>query len=152
MAISYIIRMVKKEDLPQLIELMAAHAAYEKWEDFTKEGKQEALAPLMFGTIPHIQCLVVEEKGRLTGYSAFSKQYSMWEAMSYYYMDCLYLDGASRGKGIGAALVLKIKEIANEDGCNLLQWQTPAFNVRAIKFYKRMGAVSVKKERFYLRW
>lgn len=149
---SHIIRLAKSEDLPQLIDLVAAHAAYEKWDDFRKEGKQAALEQLMFGAIPHIQCLVVEENGKLTGYTAFSKQYSMWEAMPYYYMDCLYLDSATRGKGIGAQLMLKIKEIAHNDGCNLIQWQTPSFNVRAINFYKRMGAVGKKKERFYLRW
>ncbi len=149
---SYIIRGAKIEDLPQLIELVAAHTAYEKWEGYRREGKQVALQQLMFANDPKIQCLVVEERGQLTGYTAFSKQYSMWEAMAYYYMDCLYLDASSRGKGIGAALILKIKAIADKDGCKLIQWQTPSFNVRAIRFYQRIGATSREKQRFYLRW
>ena len=148
----HIIRMASVEDLGQIQELVEAHAVYEGWNDFVKEGKIAAWRALMFGETPHIYCLVVEEGGRLTGYSAFSKQYSMWEAMAYYYMDCLYLDEASRGKGIGFELMKRIKAMAHKDGCRLIQWQTPRSNVRAINFYKRIGAESFEKERFYWRW
>lgn len=44
----------------------------------------------------------------------------------------------------------KIKEEAQKLGCAMIQWQTPEFNKRAIKFYKRIGAVGKSKERFFL--
>ena len=34
--------------------------------------------------------------------------------------------------------------------CVLIQWQTPDFNKRAMKFYNRIGAKSKNKERFFL--
>jgi hypothetical protein len=32
----------------------------------------------------------------------------------------------------------------------MLQWQTPVFNEKAIRFYHRMGATSKDKVRFFL--
>ena len=57
---------------------------------------------------------------------------------------------AARGFGIGEKLVNRMKLETQKLGCDLIQWQTPDFNERAIKFYKRIGATSKSKERFYL--
>jgi hypothetical protein len=35
--------------------------------------------------------------------------------------------------------------------CNHIQWQTPDFNKRAIKFYERIGGISKSKERYFLK-
>ena len=78
------------------------------------------------------------------------KQFSTWDAQYYVYMDCLFMQEAARGFGIGEKLVNKMKEESRKSGCDLIQWQTPEFNERAIKFYKRIGAASKSKERFYL--
>ncbi len=56
----------------------------------------------------------------------------------------------SRGYGIGVQIMDKIKEESQKMGCNLIQWQTPDFNTGAIRFYKRIGATSKFKERFFL--
>ncbi|MEM9548375.1 MAG: GNAT family N-acetyltransferase [Bacteroidota bacterium] len=66
-------------------------------------------------------------------------------------MDCLYLFDAYRGFGIGEHLVNKMKDFGREKGIELIQWQTPDFNTRAIKFYKRIGAERKSKERFFLK-
>ena len=34
--------------------------------------------------------------------------------------------------------------------CSHIQWQTPEFNKRAIKFYDRIGAQSKSKMRYFL--
>jgi len=47
-------------------------------------------------------------------------------------------------------LIKKLKQVAVDRGGIRIQWQTPAFNERAIKFYRRMGATEKEKVRFYL--
>jgi ribosomal protein S18 acetylase RimI-like enzyme len=44
----------------------------------------------------------------------------------------------------------KLKAIAKERNCVNVQWQTPIFNERAIKFYHRIGATGKEKLRFFM--
>ncbi len=77
------------------------------------------------------------------------KNYSLESQKNYYlYLDCLYLSEKTRGKGIGAQIMNKIKVYAKSINCSEIQWQTPDFNKEAIDFYKKLGADSKTKERF----
>ncbi|MCF6280472.1 MAG: GNAT family N-acetyltransferase [Flavobacteriaceae bacterium] len=143
------IRFAKKEDIHQIIDLCEAHANYEQC-DYLKNGKAEKLSIDLFADAPKLFCLIVEKDNRLVGYATYMKQYSTWDANKYIYMDCLYIKDDARGFGLGEKLVRRIQEEGRKLGCNLVQWQTPNFNVRAIKFYKRIGATSKEKERFFL--
>lgn len=133
----------------QIIDLCSAHASYEK-SDYDRTGKAEKLSISLFAETPKLQCRVAEVEGVYIGYVVWMNQYSTWDASEYYYMDCLFLDEEYRGHGIGEALVNKMKETAESEGVVMVQWQTPAFNERAIKFYKRIGASALSKERFFL--
>jgi len=143
------IRFAKPKDIEQIIELCEAHAKYEQTE-YYKENKAERLIKDLFGNSKKLYCLVVERNDRLIGYATYMKQYATWNAHEYIYMDCLFMKESARGLGLGERLVHKIQEEGAKLGCNLIQWQTPDFNTRAIKFYKRIGANSKNKERFFL--
>ncbi|MEL7145590.1 MAG: GNAT family N-acetyltransferase [Bacteroidota bacterium] len=147
----YHIRFAVQEDMAQIMELCAAHAAYEQ-SAYDAEGKEDHLADALFGKKPLLHCLVAEKEGVLMGYATYMYQYSTWDACQYVYMDCLYLHDRYRSQGIGKALMLRIKEEAGTAGCHLIQWQTPDFNEGAIRFYKRMGAYAKSKERFFWEW
>lgn len=136
-------------DLDQLVDLCSAHAAYEKAE-YSKAGKAEQLAKDLFSEFPKLYCLVATSNATLIGFASFMKQYATWDAKEYIYMDCLFLDEAARGKGIGQRLVERIALEGRKMGCDLIQWQTPDFNARAISFYERLGAERKAKERFFL--
>jgi len=143
------IRFAQPKDIEQIIALCEAHAQYEQAE-YYKENKTEQLTKDLFSHDKKLYCLVVERNDRLIGYATYMKQYATWDAEEYIYMDCLFMDESARGLGLGEKLVHKIQEEGAKLGCNLIQWQTPDFNTRAIKFYKRIGANSKSKERFFL--
>ena len=94
---------------------------------------------------PKLYCLVVQSDKYLIGYATYMKQYSTWEGCDYIYMDCLYLMEFARGLGIGKKLINRIQLEAEKLGCTAIQWQTPIFNTKAIKFYKSLGAISKPK-------
>ena len=144
-----LIRSVMASDLDQLVALCTAHAEYERAE-YDGKGKADQLYPALFSEQPKLYCLVAEHNGELVGFLSFMKQYATWDAGEYVYMDCLYLEEAYRGKGIGQTLVQKMVEETHRLGCTLIQWQTPTFNTRAIPFYERLGATRKAKERFFL--
>lgn len=143
------IRSAQPQDLPQIVQLCADHAAYEQC-DYVSEGKLELLRVAIFGDSPKLYCIVAEVEGAVVGYATFMLQFSTWDASEYIYMDCLYLDEGCRGHRIGEQLIDEIKIFGKSRGIDHVQWQTPDFNVRAIKFYKRIGASSKSKERFFL--
>lgn len=143
-----IIRKPIPKDVEQLIDLCAAHAAYER-VSFDKSQKKEKLNKQLFSIENNLQCLVVESDNQLVGYATYMKQFSTWDADFYVYLDCLFLKETTRGNGLGKQLMEKIKEYAVAENCIEIQWQTPSFNSRAISFYKRLGAGSKTKERFF---
>lgn len=143
----YQIRPCTIDDLDRITELCADHAAYEG-AFYEKEGKTQRLADVLFTDNPPLHCWVVECDNKIVGYCSFTIDFSTWDAGWYLHMDCLYLEEAYRGFGIGKALLNKLSAEAEQRGCNALQWQTPIDNVNAIRFYKRMGAVATQKKRF----
>jgi len=143
------IRFATAEDLTDLIKLCGLHAAFEQ-SSYDPDGKLERLREILFTHQPSVFCLIAELNGKTVGYAVYMKQYSTWDANFYIYMDCLFLEEAARGMGIGEMLTDRIKSEGATLGCALIQWQTPDFNTRAIKFYKRIGAFSKSKERFFL--
>lgn len=146
---NYSIRKAKPSDISEIIQLCAEHAEYEK-ASFSSEGKAEKLSQLLFGKNPRAYCLMAESENQIVGYATYSFEFSTWDAELYTHMDCLFLRDFARGFGIGEALVHQIKKAAKENNCTIIQWQTPQFNERAIKFYYRIGATSKEKLRMYL--
>jgi GNAT superfamily N-acetyltransferase len=145
----YSIRNCEPSDLPKLVVLCQKHAEYEK-AVFSPEGIENGLKMALFGDNPKLYCLVVAAKGTIVGYVSYTFDFSTWDAADFMYMDCLFLEEEARSFGIGNVLIEKLKQIATEKNCINIQWQTPQFNERAIKFYKRIGANGKDKVRFTL--
>jgi GNAT superfamily N-acetyltransferase len=144
-----IIRFAEKSDLEALGKLCELHANFEKSKYYSAHKKQKLDAHL-FSDEPSFYCLVVEQDKKLIGYASYMKQFSTWDADHYIYMDCLFMIKESRGFGIGEKLIHKIRIEAKKVDCSLIQWQTPHFNKRAMKFYERIGAYGKSKERYFL--
>ncbi len=143
------IRFAQKKDLEQIVGLCQEHAEYEQAQ-YESKGKPELLSNFLFCPNPILQCLVAEQEKSLVGYATFTKQFSTWDAAFYIYLDCLYLKRNVRGKGLGRQFMERIKHHAVSQDCNIIQWQTPDFNIKAINFYEKIGGLSKTKERFEL--
>ncbi len=146
---NYTIRVATEYDVYDIVELCKEHAAYEKAE-YNEEGKAEKLANLLSPIGPLFNCLLVESDNKIIGFASYMYELSTWDADYYIHMDCLYLRPHARGFGIGEALMKEIASAAAGSNIKVIQWQTPLFNERAIRFYYRIGAVSKEKLRLYL--
>ncbi|WP_281227274.1 GNAT family N-acetyltransferase [Flavobacterium aquiphilum] len=146
---NYLIRDCHPEDIIRLVDLCLKHAEYER-ASFNPVGKEEKLKNALFGESPKLFCLIAEISGTIVGYASYTFDFSTWDAATFMYMDCLYLEEDARGFGIGEALIEKLKQIATDKNCINIQWQTPEFNKRAIKFYRRIGGIGKDKVRFFI--
>ncbi|MFE2560974.1 GNAT family N-acetyltransferase [Streptomyces sp. NPDC059352] len=145
-----VVRRARPEDLGRVVELVAEHAAYEKAAPPAPDLATR-LSRLLFGAGSRLRCLVAElPDGSLAGYATCAPELSTWDGAEYLHMDCLYLTSTARGHGLGPRLVEAVREEARALGLAETQWQTPAWNEGAIRFYDRLGATSKEKRRFSL--
>lgn len=142
------IREAELADVPAIVELSHAHALYE-CASYDKRGKVELLSIHLFAKDSPIKVLLVQLGKESVGYASVMKQFSTWDATYYLYLDCLFLKEAFRGRGWGRDLMNAVKEEAFAQGCTMIQWQTPDFNIDAIQFYQKIGADAKSKERFF---
>lgn len=142
------IRAVQPTDLEPFVALCAEHAEYEK-ATYSSEGKVELLHVALFEQ-KNLYAWVVERDNTLVGYATATLEFSTWDAAYFLHMDCLYLKTEARGQGLGENLIREVAGLAKEKNCLNVQWQTPHWNTRAMSFYKRLGAISKNKVRFFL--
>ncbi|MFE7596683.1 GNAT family N-acetyltransferase [Streptomyces sp. NPDC057494] len=146
-----VVRHALPEDLPRIVGLIAEHAAYEKAAP-PAPGLADRLAGLLFGSArSRLRCFVaVLPDGTLAGYATCAPELSTWDGTEYLHMDCLYLTESSRGHGLGPLLMEALRTEARTLGLPEIQWQTPAWNEGAIRFYDRLGATAKEKRRYTL--
>ncbi|MBC9711294.1 GNAT family N-acetyltransferase [Streptomyces sp. TRM66268-LWL] len=138
-------------DLPAIVRLVGEHAEYEK-APAPPEGLAGRLERLLFGSdAPRLRCFVAESgSGEVVGYATCAPEVSTWDGAEYLHMDCLFLRDGQRGLGLGPRLVQAVVDEARALGCDHVQWQTPVWNVDAVRFYERIGARATEKLRFRL--
>lgn len=141
----YQIRLASKQDYKSIIKLMKAHAEFEGHQ-FKLTIKHKSLLEL--NTLP-ITIFLVEADNEILGYLSVVKQFSTWDMDWYLYLDCLYLVDKIRGYGLGKDLMQQVKIFAKKQSISKVEWQTPKSNLPAISFYRKLGALSKEKQRFF---
>jgi GNAT superfamily N-acetyltransferase len=84
------------------------------------------------------------------GYATMTRDVSTWTIDWYAHLDCLFVADGHRDAGAGRALIEAVSQHARRSGLRELQWQTPDWNAAAIRFYGRLGARQLSKQRFSL--
>jgi GNAT superfamily N-acetyltransferase len=128
--------------------LVEAHAQYERSETTLPPDWDSRTADLI--ETGRLMLLVAVAAGAPVGYATLTDDVATWSAAPYAHLDCLYVAEAHRDTGIGRLLIDAAVRCAVDQGYSELQWQTPAWNAGAIRFYDRLGARHQAKERFSL--
>jgi ribosomal protein S18 acetylase RimI-like enzyme len=136
-------------DAPALAALCREHAAYERLAPCGDDaGFEVRLAAAL--AAPRLHAWLAWRHGQALGYVSLTLDFATLGAQPFAHMDCLYLRPAARGQGLGARLLRQAQDFAAAQGCAELQWQTPAWNEGAQRFYLRAGATVLDKKRFVL--
>ncbi len=142
-----VVRAAVASDAQVLAHLCTAHAAYEQLAGCAPDHAEQLRAALATGLL-HVWLLM--ECDVPVGYASVTVDYSTLGGCRFAHLDCLYLQPAARGRGAGRALLQAALEFARAHGCAEIQWQTPTWNHRAIRFYDRQGATRLPKQRYTL--
>ena len=134
-------------DAQTLSRLCASHAAYERIPCSAAGHAERLGGALEAGRMyAWLGCLHREA----VGYASATMDFSTLAGAPFLHLDCLYLEPAARGLGLGAELLHTVASAARTLGCTQLQWQTPVWNNDAIRFYDRLGATRLEKQRYTL--
>jgi GNAT superfamily N-acetyltransferase len=133
------IRPATRADIPQILRLIRALAAYERAPEAVT-ASEAGLERDGFGANPFYFCLMAEYDGQVAGFALYFFNYSTWLGRPGLYLEDLFVDPEYRGRGIGKALLERVAAIAVEKGCERLQWEVLDWNTPAIEFYRAMGA------------
>lgn len=133
-----IIRSGKKEDLPQVLELVKELALFERAPEQVT-NTVSMMEEDGFGAHPAYGMFVAEKNNQIIGISIYYYRYSTWKGRRLYLEDIIVTE-SERGEGIGKKLFERTMFKTLEDNCTGMTWQVLDWNTPAIDFYKRYGA------------
>jgi GNAT superfamily N-acetyltransferase len=136
------IRPATPADIPLILDLIRALAAYEREPNAVKTTAADLLRD-GFGPNPRFECLIAETltpSPEPAGFALFFYNYSTWRGRAGIHLEDLFVLPRFRGEGIGKALLARVAARAAEQGCVRLQWDVLEWNQTAIDFYQGLGA------------
>jgi GNAT superfamily N-acetyltransferase len=143
--VSAVVRRAMLCDAPCLHELILQHVAFEEGSATLTVGE---LKDMLAAASPSIRLLVSGGAEGLVGYAAVTFEWSLWRAGRHAHLDCLFVAQGARSQGIGKSLLAEVRRLVLVEGLDRLEWQTPAWNEDAARFYAREGARAEPKIRF----
>ncbi len=141
------IRPARGVDAEAMLPLIQRHAAYEGGHASVTE---ETVRSALDGVPAALTAWVATQAGAMVGYASATVDFSTWAGRPFLHLDCLFVESDCRGLGIGAKLLAAVRAHAATHDLAEIQWQTPAWNEDAIRFYSREGASFMPKARFTL--
>lgn len=143
------IRDATKYDIDTLFDLIMGIAKYHNQEEYVLTNKKEMLNS-GFNDQPKFGAIIAEFNDRIAGYLSYTWNYSIWNGHNYMNLDDLFVSEEYRGQKVGLALMKRAKDTCMEKNIALIRWEVEMDNVKAIKFYNRLGANITEKGIF--RW
>lgn len=132
------IRFATPSDAGIIVSFIRALAEYERVPAAVKVTAAE-IKTQMQSADPPFECLLAEYEGNSVGFALFFRNYSTWTGRCGLYLEDLFVLEEYRGRGIGGALIRRLREVANERGWARMDWAVLDWNTHAQSFYREQG-------------
>jgi GNAT superfamily N-acetyltransferase len=136
------IRAARPDDTALILSLIRELADFEKLSHEVV-ADEATLSGYLFGERPYAEVVIAEVEGQGVGFALFFHNFSTFLGRPGIYLEDLYVRPAARGHGLGQRLLAHLAKLAVERGCGRLEWCVLDWNEGAIRFYRRLGAVSM---------
>ncbi|HKU12841.1 MAG TPA: GNAT family N-acetyltransferase [Steroidobacteraceae bacterium] len=135
-------------DVPIILQLIRELAEFERLLHEV-QATEEQLREQLFGARPGAEVFIARMGDEVAGFALFFYNFSTFLAKPGLYLEDLYVRQKFRGQGCGEALLRHLARTAVERNCGRLEWSVLDWNVRAIDFYKALGAVPMDQWTVY---
>lgn len=126
-------------DVTVVLEFIRALSVYEKLEHLVV-ATEEDLRRWLFGPDAVAEVVLAFEGEQPAGFALFFRNFSTFLGRPGLYLEDLFVREASRGRGIGKALLTHLAALARERGYGRVEWAVLEWNQPAIDFYRSLGA------------
>jgi GNAT superfamily N-acetyltransferase len=133
------IRRATAEDVPLLAAFIRELAAYERLAH-AATATEDSLRQHLFGPRPAAEAIIAELDGRPVGYAIYFTNFSSFTGRPGIYLEDVYVQPSSRGRGIGKRMLVHVAQLAVERGCARFEWAVLDWNEPSIEFYTSLGA------------
>ena len=123
-SVNYHIRPGRRDDIPQILDLVKALAEYERLADQVS-ASENLYEKHGFGAEPRFQTLVVESgtgEGPFLGFALYFFTFSTFLGRPSLYLEDLFVRPEFRGMGIGKVLLSELAKIAQRNDCGRMEW------------------------------
>ena len=132
------IRFATKGDSGLLLDFIKRLAEYEKKSDLVVATVSDIKKALFENK--YAEAIIAYYKDNPVGFAVFFHNFSSFLGKPGIYIEDLYVDKKSRGKGIGSRMLSFIADQALKCGCSILEFSVLKWNKPSIRFYKNLGA------------
>lgn len=136
---AFFIRLATVSDVPLILQLIQELAEYERApKDVVATA--DGLRDVLFGEKPSAEVLLAFQGDEAVGFAVYFFNFSTWLGRPGLYLEDLFVRPSARGGGYGRELLVRLGQIAQEQGCGRMEWAVLDWNEPAIGFYKKLGA------------
>ena len=135
------IREIAEGDFPQWSKLWAGYNAFYGRHGATALPQEvtDTTWSRFFDPSEPVYALVAEHQGKLLGLAHFLFHRSTIQLQPTCYLQDLYTAEASRGMGVGRALIVAVYDFARAAGLRRVYWQTDESNASARQLYDKVA-------------
>lgn len=138
---SVLIRPIQKNDFAGWKPLWDGYNAFygRKEETALPDSVTQMTWSRFFDSYEPVHAMVAEQSGQLLGLVHYLFHRSTISVEPVCYLQDLFTNEASRGKGVGRALILEVYRSAISAGCSRVYWHTQETNAIAMKLYDKLA-------------
>jgi GNAT superfamily N-acetyltransferase len=142
------IRPVDEDDMDVFLELVDAHADFEKLERPGPKARTRLIRDALSDP-PRYRAYLATIDGRDVGYSITFEAYSSFLARPTLFLEDIFVFSEYRSRGFGGAMFAFLVDEALRLGCGRMEWIVQDWNEGAIRFYERRGAEQLSSWQTY---
>jgi ribosomal protein S18 acetylase RimI-like enzyme len=134
------VRPAREDELDELLPLMRAYCDF--YESLPTDEGLLTMMRTLIAEPSQGAVFVARDGGRAVGFATLDWKWSSLKGARIGYLEDLFVDPDTRGRGIAEALIEICAVRCRELGMPAMEWSTAPDNHRAQKVYNRTGAAS----------
>ncbi len=145
---TFTIRKANPDDIPLVLSLIKEIADYENLSHEVV-ATEENLHDSLFGENSNTEVIIAYYNELPAGYAVFFHNFSSFIGKSGLYLEDIYVKPELRGEGVGKKIFMHLAQLAVDRNCGRMEWSVLNWNVPAINFYQKLGAVPLEEWTVY---
>ena len=132
------IRPARTEEIEEMLPLIRAYCEF--YETQPNDDGLRKMFETLINDPSQGAVFIARDEGKAVGFATLDWKWSSLKAARIGYLEDLFVDPETRGKGVADALIEVCADRCRELGMPAMEWLTAPDNHRAQKVYNRTGA------------